>query len=452
VLAADHHIATPDRFLCDLAIAREAAKDSAVVTFGIVPDHPNTGYGYIRFQKGDGKVARIVGFEEKPPLEVAKAYLAAGDCYWNSGMFVFDAGRMIEEFERHAPQIWHWANKAAASASEVDGGRLLDAAAFMQCEALPFDKAVMERTHSGKVVRADFSWSDLGAWPSIREAASLDEKGNSAAAGDWLVDASNILRRGGERKLAAIGVKDLVIVETPDVLLVADAARSQDLRLFVERARKEEPQLARQSDDARAMRLKARRNREAAARLLAEEAARTPPGQLAEEAATPFVHAEMAEVPAGSPQALAKGLRLLNLFRDTGLTAIAQQAVLIASRFVETGYDNENWMPLDWPADAVREGQYGWADFLAAAAPGEAAIMAVANRLAAAAEAAIPPCPAADGSASTAASRVRALSRLGRHGSPALEEAVATLVPLAASCQPAARDALSVYLETAPAA
>lgn len=459
VLAADHHIADSAAFLADLAKARDAAANGSIVTFGIKPEYPHTGYGYIRFHKEDGAVARICGFEEKPDLATAKAWLESGDCYWNSGMFVFAADAIEAEYEALAPDIAKGARLALMRAQKLPGGLLLDAQAFGLCPALPFDKAIMERTTKGMVVRASFPWSDLGAWPSIHAVAAQDASGNSVAADDWLVDASNVFRTGGSRKLAAIGVSNLVIIETGDVLLVADAARSQDLRQFVERARSEEPELARHSDTPQGLLALARRNGEGAKALLAEyPVLQQPPGfpepGFSDSGGANYSAHEIRSgeeaAPAGSPSALLHANKLLKLYRQSGITAIRQQALEIARRFAAEGFDREEWQPGDWPQATLMEGRYGWALCLAVLGKLEPQLNKIARKLLLAAEGELQSADAGSRAynATLTVLRVKALSALQGHGSAQLEAAVASLLQAMQDTQlEGGLEALALYVQ-----
>ncbi len=455
VLAADHHISDAASFRADLALAASAARQGSIVTFGIKPDHPNTGYGYIRFNHEDGKIARIAGFEEKPDVPTAQAYLDAGDCYWNSGMFVFRADAAIAQLEHHCADIWQSAGQAVEKAVAVAGGLLLDSEAFARCQPLPFDKAVMEKTSKGVVIRAEFPWSDLGAWPAIHAVAPKDQSGNAAQEGDWLIDSTNIFHKGSGRKLAAIGVSNLVIVETPDVLLVADAGRSQDLRKFVERARTEEPMLAAICDDRHGTAALARQNALRAAKLLAEN--QEPQAALdgfSDTASAGFVHdsGKLADDsgPPGSPRALVQANRLLDLYRSTGLTAVRQQAAGIAKHFVQSGFDREEWQPHDWPAANLDEGRYGWAALLAELSREYPEMRQTARKLVVgASKLGSPPNAGPARSAAMLPLQIRALSHLQAHGTSALEEAVDHLLArMEQAADGAGLAGLECYLQT----
>jgi mannose-1-phosphate guanylyltransferase/mannose-6-phosphate isomerase len=235
VLPADHEIGNIERFHAAVRIAAELAQAGKLATFGIKPDAPATGYGYIRRGKKLGERAYEVGqFVEKPDRQRAAAYLASGDYYWNSGMFVFGAGRYLQELERHRPDI----SSACRAAFE---GRTRDfefmrpaEKAFLGCPPDSVDYAVMEKTREACVVEADFPWSDIGSWAALWAAGNQDAAGNVTRGDVYLDDSSGSYVRAESRLVAAVGVEDLVIVETADAVLVADKAHAEDVKQTVE--------------------------------------------------------------------------------------------------------------------------------------------------------------------------------------------------------------------------
>jgi len=224
VLPADHVIEDRAAFKNAVERARALVAQGALATFGIVPQAPETGYGYIR--RGDEvpdcagcyKVARFV---EKPDRETAEAFLADGGYYWNSGMFMFQADRYLTELVRYNPDIAA-ASEAAVSAGyrDLDFCRL-DEAAFAGCPSDSIDYAVMERTQDAAMVPADIGWSDVGSWSALRGAQQLDGDGNVRRGDVYLDGVSNSLVRAESRIVAVVGVQDLVVVETHDAVLVA---------------------------------------------------------------------------------------------------------------------------------------------------------------------------------------------------------------------------------------
>src|SRR5918995_868332 len=235
VLPADHVIRDVAAFQKAVQAALPAAQQGRLVTFGIVPREPETGYGYIQRGAPDGASYRIARFVEKPSLERARKFLAAGDHYWNSGMFMFRASRYLEELKRLAPAI-EQACRAALEAAKADlDFTRVDADAFEPCPSDSIDYAVMEKTADAVVVPLDAGWSDVGSWSSLHEASAADEHGN-VARGDVLVeDSQGSYLYSQSRLVAAVGLKDHVVVETKDAVLVAPKNRVQDVKKLVAR-------------------------------------------------------------------------------------------------------------------------------------------------------------------------------------------------------------------------
>ncbi|MBL4244796.1 mannose-1-phosphate guanylyltransferase/mannose-6-phosphate isomerase [Vibrio fluvialis] len=235
VLAADHLIKKNDVFIQTIQQSLPFAKQGKLVTFGIMPTKPETGYGYIRRgeqleQSGGYKVDAFV---EKPSLDVAERYVASGEYYWNSGMFMFKASRYLEELNKFRPDILTAVKAAYAGAhSDLDFIRL-DVNEFEACADESIDYAVMERTNDAVVVAMDAGWSDVGAWSSLWEVSDKDENGN-VIRGDVLTENSQrCYISAPERVVSAVGVEDLVIVDTKDALLVAHRDKVQDVKNIV---------------------------------------------------------------------------------------------------------------------------------------------------------------------------------------------------------------------------
>jgi len=241
VAPSDHVIDDPAAFHKAIAIAVTAAKAGKLVTFGMDPLHPETGYGYIQRAEalagveGAFSVARFV---EKPQRETAEKLIAAGDCFWNSGMFLFSPDAWLEELSAHAPEILVAASQALHKATRDLDFLRLDRDSFARIPGLSIDYAVMERTTKAAVVPAAMGWSDIGSWSSLWERGEKDPAGN-VISGDVIVEHSrgNYLRSDG-RLLAALGVEDLIIVDTTDAVLVCHRNRHQDVKLLVERLAK----------------------------------------------------------------------------------------------------------------------------------------------------------------------------------------------------------------------
>ena len=235
VLAADHYMADEAAFRQAVHAAAQFAEQNKLATFGIVPTHPETGYGYI--QRGDSltnsgfKVARFV---EKPDLVTAQGYLAGGDYYWNSGMFMFKASAYLKELAEFRPDILDVCKKSLeAGQKDLDFIRL-DAATFTQCPEDSIDYAVMEKTQEGVVVPLDAGWSDIGSWSALWQIGHRDEQGNVCKGDVLALGTHNSLIHAEHKLVATLGVDDLVVVETKDAVLVAHKDRVQDVKKIVE--------------------------------------------------------------------------------------------------------------------------------------------------------------------------------------------------------------------------
>jgi mannose-1-phosphate guanylyltransferase/mannose-6-phosphate isomerase len=209
-----------------LELALPVAEAGELVTFGIAPTRPETGYGYIRAGPplaAAAAVRRVARFIEKPERAAAEALLAAGDCFWNSGMFLFRADRILAELGAHAPAILRAVEPAFEALSEVPGGAFeVPDALYAAVPAEPIDKAVMERTERIAVVPCDPGWSDLGSWQALWEQLPKDDAGN-AVRGDALLDhTANCLIHAEGRLVACAGVRDLAVIETADAVLVSE--------------------------------------------------------------------------------------------------------------------------------------------------------------------------------------------------------------------------------------
>lgn len=240
VLAADHIIDDVEAFhrAIDLALPYAAAK--SLVTFGIVPTGPETGYGYI--QRGECKngsvAAPVQRFVEKPDSETAQSYIETGEYYWNSGMFMFRAKRYLEELEKFRPDILAACRDALAN-TECDKNFInVDREAFSTCPDDSVDYAVMEKTHDAVVIPLDAGWSDVGSWSALWEVSKKDASGNALTGDTFLHDSRDCYINTDEKLVAAVGVENLVIVNTKDAVLVVDRSRVQDVKKIVEHLKK----------------------------------------------------------------------------------------------------------------------------------------------------------------------------------------------------------------------
>ncbi|MAX32490.1 MAG: mannose-1-phosphate guanylyltransferase/mannose-6-phosphate isomerase, partial [Halomonadaceae bacterium] len=240
VLAADHLIRDVAKFHESVSHAHTLAEQGQLVTFGVVPSHAETGYGYIQRGGEQGSFGFWVKrFVEKPDRVTAQGYLDTGGYYWNSGMFLFKARRYLEELERFQPSMLEACHAALAGASQDLDFTRLDAEAFKACPADSIDYAVMERTEYASVVPLDAGWSDIGSWSALWEASDRDAQGNVYHGDVMLHDSHDLLVHAEHRLVATVGVEDLVVVETKDAVLVARKDRAQEVKKIVSRLKDE---------------------------------------------------------------------------------------------------------------------------------------------------------------------------------------------------------------------
>jgi mannose-1-phosphate guanylyltransferase / mannose-6-phosphate isomerase len=233
VLPADHVIRDVPAFQRAVRVALTAAEAGQLATFGIVASAPETGYGYMQRGASNGAAFRIARFVEKPDPEKAREFVKSGDYYWNSGMFVFRARRYLQELQRLQPEMARICEAAFASAkADLDFTRI-DATVFEACPADSIDYAVMEKTADAVVVPLDAGWSDVGSWSSLHEASDADAHGNVAHGDVISEDTHGSYLYAESRLVAAVGLKDHVVVETKDAVLVAPKNRVQDVKKLV---------------------------------------------------------------------------------------------------------------------------------------------------------------------------------------------------------------------------
>lgn len=238
VLPADHAIGRIERFHRAVEAGREAALAGKLITFGIVPHSPETGYGYIRVEtpSGDHPVD-ISAFVEKPNAEKAEEFLASGQYLWNSGMFLLRADRYLEELAHYSPEILDAVETSMAKArSDLDFIRM-DADAFRKSPSISIDYAVMEHTRDAAVVPLDAEWSDVGSWSALAAATKADANGNVLSGDTLTEDTERSLVRAESRLVATLGLRDHIVVETSDAVLVARSDRAQDVKLLVAQLR-----------------------------------------------------------------------------------------------------------------------------------------------------------------------------------------------------------------------
>jgi mannose-1-phosphate guanylyltransferase/mannose-6-phosphate isomerase len=244
VLPSDHAIPDAEKFLRDLKLAVQGAKEGSLVTFGIKPIRPETGYGYIRVRskvktKGLLKVDR---FFEKPDLKTAKRYVSHGGYFWNSGIFVFKASKILTEIQTHLPSLYDSLKKIEVLLFEPDRASIPQSAIrdpqldtlYSRLKPISIDYGIMERSSHILMVPAKFRWSDLGSWAALDEVMEKDKTGNILKGNTINIGSEHSTVFAGERLIATIGLKDMVVVDTPDATLVTPKDRVQEVRAIVE--------------------------------------------------------------------------------------------------------------------------------------------------------------------------------------------------------------------------
>ena len=235
VLAADHVIKNQQAFEEAVNIALPLAQQGQLVTFGIVPQSPETGYGYIKTggSLGNGSAMKVDEFVEKPDLATAESYLSSGEYLWNSGMFMFKASQFLSELKEQNPDILTVCRQAMEKASvDIDFIRP-DAEIFKTCPEDSIDYAVMEKTQSAVVVPIDCGWSDVGSWSALWEVSDKDPNGNATKGDVLALDSKNCFIQSDRKLIATVGLEGVVVVESDDAIMVADKSRVQDVKTIV---------------------------------------------------------------------------------------------------------------------------------------------------------------------------------------------------------------------------
>ena len=236
VLPADHHIGNPDGFRgCLTQAAAVAVETSALVTIGIAPAFPETGYGYIQYDKSRGFAGayRVEQFHEKPDVERARQYVAKGNFLWNSGMFAWKASVILEAAKKHLPAMY----ELIFPISELWGSEAIAAAitdAYGKVQSISIDYGVMEKAGEVYTLVGDFGWNDIGSWSAIYDISAKDSSGNALRGDVIAVESVNCMVYSPNKLTAIVGLKDIVVVETGDALLVVPRDRAQDVRKIVE--------------------------------------------------------------------------------------------------------------------------------------------------------------------------------------------------------------------------
>ena len=232
VLPSDHLVSDLDAFAGAVAAAVAGAEQGKLVTFGITPTRPETGYGYIKIGSADAGLQDVVSFVEKPDASTAAEYLSSGQYLWNSGMFVLGAAEYLQQLELFLPDVSACCRDAIAGA-EIDMDFIRPGAKFLQSPSQSIDFAVMEKTEHAQVVPVSFGWNDIGSWDAICDESSQDPTGNHLSGDVVAIDTNNSLIMALDRLIGALGLSDLIVVETADAVLVADRSRVQDVRQLI---------------------------------------------------------------------------------------------------------------------------------------------------------------------------------------------------------------------------
>ena len=237
VLPADHVLGDLPAFQAAIRRALPAATEGKLVAFGTVARTPETGYGYLRSQGRPGAtgVVPIAQFVEKPDLKRAQEFVASGEYFWNSGMFLFGARRYLDELAAHAPDIAEVCARASATAVREKDFTRVDEAIFASCRSDSVDYAVMEKTRDAVMTPLDAGWNDVGSWAALHDVMPADEHGNVTRGDVLLEDTQDCYVHADSRLVAALGLKEIVIVETADAVLVAPKSKVQDVKKFVAR-------------------------------------------------------------------------------------------------------------------------------------------------------------------------------------------------------------------------
>lgn len=235
VMPSDHVIRDQAAFAAAVSLAVPEAIAGQLVTFGIVPERPETGYGYIRARSRAGGPQPVAQFIEKPDYETARRYVQSGDYYWNSGMFLFSAGRYLEELDTYAAEIRAACEAAVVEVTDLGGGfRQLGRTAFLRCPGISLDYAVMEKTDRATVVPLAAGWSDIGSWAALHEVSQQDSAGNAICGDILALDCRGSYLRAESRFMGAIGLEGTIVIETADAILVAPKERAQDVKVLVD--------------------------------------------------------------------------------------------------------------------------------------------------------------------------------------------------------------------------
>jgi len=234
VLPADHIVTKTDAFQACLKSAVQAAETGRIVTFGIVPTQPETGFGYIQTRADEGHLHTVMRFVEKPDLEHAQRMLDDGNYYWNSGMFVWKCSVILAQIKKYLPEIWSLLEKMRKRWNGGEPWQEVIRSAFDLMPDISIDYGVMEKSDIVSLVSADIGWSDVGSWDAVHEMAQHDDDDNDISGNVLAIDCKGSLLRSEKNLIAAVGLEDIIAVETPDAILLCKRGESQRVREIVD--------------------------------------------------------------------------------------------------------------------------------------------------------------------------------------------------------------------------
>jgi mannose-1-phosphate guanylyltransferase len=235
VAPSDHWITNENEFTANIETSFEAcSKEDILMTLGIQPDSPNTGFGYIQFEEGDNEIKKVKNFEEKPNLEKAKQFLASGDYLWNAGIFVWSAKSIINAFKEFLPNMLVNLNDGEGQYNTGDEKGFI-AENYQKCENISIDFGIMEKAKNVHVLPVDFGWNDLGTWGSLYEKLDKDDTNNAVVGADTIFrDASgNMIRTQSGKKVVIQGLNDFIVIEKEDVILICPQKDQQSIKEIV---------------------------------------------------------------------------------------------------------------------------------------------------------------------------------------------------------------------------
>jgi mannose-1-phosphate guanylyltransferase/mannose-6-phosphate isomerase len=248
VMPADHVITDTEAFQAAVQCGQDAAADGKLVTFGIVPTRPETGYGYVQAKPDGANAVKVQSFVEKPDLATAQMYVDGGEHFWNSGIFLFTAGAYLDALSQFAPEIHAACEKSIENRADGEFVRP-DVEAFMSSPSDSIDYAVMEKTDAAAMVPLDAGWSDVGSWAALHDVRKKDENGNTIDGDVFVHDCKGTFIQAESRLVTAVGLEDMIVIETKDSMLVTSKANSQDVKQLVDQLKagdREETRLHRQ--------------------------------------------------------------------------------------------------------------------------------------------------------------------------------------------------------------